>query len=156
MPRELPVTEIMTTDVVTVHAEDSVQDVVQLLASHNISGAPVTDDDGRLLGVLDDSDLLVADARLHAPTMVEVLGAYITWPGEQRRFEEELRHALGRNVADVMNPDHPTLPPDATVEDAATMMVERHVSRVPIVDPGRKVIGIVTRGDIVTAMGRRD
>jgi CBS domain-containing protein len=155
MPRELPVRDIMTREVVTLHPEESIQDALRVLAQHGISGAPVVDADDRLVGLLDDSDLLVADARLHGPTMIEILGAYLPLPGEQRRFNEELRHALGRTVADMMQSDPPSLPEAAQVEDAATIMVERHVSRVPIVGPDGKVIGIVTRGDIVAAMGRR-
>lgn len=154
MPRQLPVTEVMTRGVVTLRSSDTVEDAVRVLARHDISGAPVTDGEGRLVGLLDDSDLLVADARLHGPTMIEVLGAYLPLPGERRRYEEELRHALGQTVGDVMNDDPPAVGMDATVEDVATLMVDRHVSRIPVVDGRQRVMGIVTRGDLVEAMGR--
>lgn len=154
MPRDLPVTQVMTTDVLTVRADDSVEEVVRRLAQRGISGAPVVDADGVLVGLLDDSDLLVADARLHAPTVVELFGAYLTMPGEQRRYEDELRHALARTVGDLMRTPGPSVTDQGRVEDVATLMVEEHVSRVPIVDAAGKVVGIVTRGDLVAAMGR--
>lgn len=154
MPRELPVREIMTTDVVTLHADDSLEDAVRALVARGISGAPVVDDDGRLLGVLDDSDLLLSEARVHAPTAIEILGAYIPMPGTIKKFEEEVRHALGRTVADLMDADAPRVGIDAKVEDVATAMLAKHISRVPVVDEDDKVIGIVSRGDLVAAMSR--
>lgn len=154
MPRQLPVTEVMTSDVVTLQPSDTVEDAVRVLARNEISGAPVVDADGRLVGLLDDSDLLVADARLHGPTMIEILGAYLPLPGERHRYEEELRHALGQTVSDVMNDEPPSVPLSARVEDVATLMVDRHISRVPVVDEDGRVLGIVTRGDLVGAMGR--
>lgn len=154
MPRELPVTDVMTTEVVTLTPDTSVEDAVALLTEHGISGAPVVDADGRLVGVLDDSDLIVAEARLHAPTVVEILGAYFTLPGERHRFDEDVRHALGGTVGELMEDRPPTVGLEATVEDVATLIVDRHVSRVVVVDDERRVAGIVTRGDLVAAMGR--
>lgn len=154
MPRDLPVTEVMTADVVTVTPDTTVEEAVALLAERGISGAPVVDDDGRLLGLLDDSDLIVSEARLHGPTVIEILGAYFPLPGERHRFDEEVRHALGTTVQEVMDDDPSWVGPDATVEDVATLIVHRHLSRVPVVDDERRVVGIVTRGDLVAAMGR--
>jgi CBS domain-containing protein len=154
MPRDLPVREIMTTDVVTLHSDDSVEDAVRLLTERGISGAPVVDDDGRLLGLLDDSDLLLSEARVHAPTAIEILGAYIPLPGTVQRFEDELRHALAQTAGDLMERGSPSVTPGDTLEDVATAMVEHHVSRVPVVDGERRVVGIVSRGDLVAAMGR--
>jgi CBS-domain-containing membrane protein len=145
----------MTSPVVTVAPDATVEDALALLVEQGISGAPVTDAERRLIGLLDDSDLIVSDARLHGPTTVEILGAYLTLPGEHRRFEDSIRHALGRTVEEVMETDPPFVGMNATVEDVATMIVDRHVSRVPVVDGDHRVVGIVTRGDLVSAMYRR-
>lgn len=154
MARDIPITQVMSRDVLTARTGDAVEDVVRLLAERDINGLPVVDDDGRLVGLLDDRDLLVADARVHIPTVVEILGAYVSIPGERRRFEEELRHALGRTVGELMNTKPPFVGEDATVEDVATLIVDRNVSRVPVVDSDQQVVGIVTRGDLIAAMGR--
>lgn len=154
MPRELPVAQIMTADVVTVTADTSVEEAVALLSDHGISGAPVVDPDGRLVGLLDDNDLIVSDARLHGPTVVEILGAYFPLPGERHRFDEDVRHALGGTVGELMDDAPPWVGPDATVEDVATLIVDRHLSRIPVLDDAHRVVGIVTRGDLVGAMGR--
>jgi CBS domain-containing protein len=154
MAISMPLADIMTADVLTLRPDDSIEDAVSALSGRGISGAPVVDDDGRLVGLLDDSDLLLSEARIHAPSAIEILGAYIPIPGTFKRFEEEVRHALGRTVADIMETRPPSVPTTATIEDVATLMMERSVSRVPVVDSGGKVVGIVSRGDLVAALGR--
>jgi CBS domain-containing protein len=153
MPRETPVTDVMTADPVTFTPETTVEEALALLAERRISGAPVVDGEGRLVGMLDDSDLIISEARLHGPTALEILGAYIPLPGEQRRYEEALRHAFASTISELMETDPPWVGTDATVEDVATIIVDRGVSRVPVLDDGR-VVGLVTRGDLVAAMGR--
>lgn len=152
MPSDQPVTQVMTTEVVTLRPEQTIEEAVAILGDHEISGAPVTDDEGRLVGLLDDTDLLLSEARLHAPTTVEILGAYISLPGERHRFETELRAALGQTVREVMEAEPATVGPTGTVSDVATIILDRDVSRVPVVDADNKVLGIVTRGDLVKAM----
>jgi CBS domain-containing protein len=154
MPRDLAVTEVMSSPVTTLSPETTVEDAAAILAEARFNGAPVVDADGRLIGLLDDSDLILSEVRLHAPTTIELLGAYIPLPGERRRFEEEIRHALAQTVAEVMHDDPPSVREDATVEDVATLLHDREVSRVPVVDADGRVTGIVTRGDIVRAIGR--
>jgi len=154
MPSDQPIAEVLTAPVFTLTADQTIEEALALLAEHRISGAPVVDADGRLVGLLDDSDLILSEARLHAPTTVEILGAYFTLPGSRHRFEEEVRAALGQFVGDVMESDVHTVGPDATVEDVATIILDREVSRVPVVDGDRRVVGIVTRGDLVRTMYR--
>ncbi|MDP9405380.1 MAG: CBS domain-containing protein [Actinomycetota bacterium] len=156
MPRQLPVTAVMSSPVTTLTPDTTVEEAVKTLVDAGISGAPVVDGDGRLVGLLDDTDLLVSEARLHAPTTIELLGAYLPLPGERKRFEEELRQALGGLVEQVMEHDPPAVVPDATVEDVATLLHDRGVSRVPVVDGRRAVVGIVTRGDLVKALRRAE
>lgn len=144
----------MTTDVVSVTPDTTLEDTLLLLSRHHISGVPVVDEDGRLAGLLDDSDLLVGESRLHGPTTVELLGAWIPIPGERRRHEDEVRRALAYTAGEAMDADPVAVGPDATVEDVATLMVHQHLSRVPVVDEDKRLVGIVTRGDLVGAMGR--
>lgn len=154
MTRERPVREIMTTDVVSVTPDTTLEETLLLLSRHHISGVPVVDQEGRLAGLLDDNDLLVGESRLHGPTAVELLGAWIPIPGERRRYEEEVRRALAYTAGEAMDADPVAVGPEATVEDVATLIVHQHLSRVPVVDEDNRLVGIVTRGDLVGAMGR--
>lgn len=156
MPRELPITDVMSAPPITLTADVTVEEAVGVLVAQGIEGAPVVDEQGRLVGLLDDDDLIVSEARLHAPTTIEILGAYIPLPGDLRRFNEELRQALGRTVADVMDTDPPSVPRTGTVEDAATVLHDRGASRVAVVDEDNTVVGVVTRGDLVRTLRRQD
>lgn len=141
----------MTTDVVSFKPSDTVEDAAKVLSERRIGGAPVVDDSGKLLGLLEDDDLIVQDAKIHVPTVISVLGAYIELPSQQSRMEKELRKAVGTSVGDVMDTDPPTTSEDDTLETVATVMHERNVSRLPVVRDGR-VVGIVARGDIVRSL----
>lgn len=148
MPRSTLVRQVMTTEVLTFRPTDTVEAAARALSERRLGGAPVVDEEGRLVGLLEDDDLIVQDARIHFPTVVSVLGAYIELPSSLSRMETELRKAVGASVGDVMDPDPPTCSPDDTLETVATTMHERSVSRLPVVDDGR-VVGIVSRGDLV-------
>ena len=154
MPREMPVTQIMTTPAVTLSPEATIEEAVGLLVENGIGGAPVVDSDGRLVGLLDNDDLILSEARLHAPTTIELLGAYIPLPGSVKRFNEEVRQALGATVADVMDDDPPSLTEGSTVEDAATLLHDHTVSRLPVLDATGAVVGVVTSGDLIKALRR--
>lgn len=137
---------------VAFHPSDRVEDAARVMAERGIGGAPVVDDEGRVVGMLSDDDLIVADARLHVPTVITVLGAYIELPGERSRFEEELRKAVGTTVGEVMSPNPPTCRPDDTLEQVATVLHEQGLSRLAVVDADGRLAGIVSRGDLVRAL----
>jgi CBS domain-containing protein len=141
----------MTTDVVTFGPDDTVESAARLLSERHLGGAPVIDAEGRVLGLLEDDDLIVQDAKLHFPTVISVLGAYIELPSSQRHFEEDLRRAVGATVVDVMDATAPTCGEDDTLEQVATVMHDRNLSRLPVVRAG-KLVGIISRGDIVRAL----
>ena len=155
MPRDLPVTDIMSSPAITLSPDATVEEAIAVLVDAGIEGAPVVDAEGRLVGLLDDDDLIVSEARLHAPTTIEILGAYIPIPGDLKRFNDEVRQALGRTVAEVMDTDIPTVTTTATVEDVATILHDRGISRLPVLGAAGEVVGVVTRGDLVKALRRQ-
>lgn len=146
--RDTPIAEFMSTDVSTVAPDQPIEDAISQLVASGHSGAPVVED-GKVVGLLDDTDIILSESRLHAPTVIEILGSYLTLPGQVKRFEDEVRHALGQTVGEVMRRDFRTLPPDATAEDAATCLIEGRQSRAPVVDADGTLVGIVTRGGLV-------
>ena len=111
MPRSFLVRQVMTTDVLTFQPGDSIDDAARALSARNIGGAPIVDEDGHVLGLLEDDDLIVQESRLHFPTVISVLGAYIELPSSLAHFEADLRKAVGATVDDVMDPDPPHVRP---------------------------------------------
>lgn len=147
MPGDVTVSAIMTTEVITLAPDQTVPEAADVLAGHGIGAAPVVDD-GILVGLLRDEDLIVSEAKLHVPTVIEFLGAELVWPSSEKRWERELKKAAASTVAEVMSTDVPVVAPSDSIETAATLMHDRNASHVCVVD-GDRLVGIVARGDLV-------
>lgn len=143
--------DIMTTEVITVRPETPVNEVARLMIEHDISGLPVVDEEGSVIGVITELDLVVRNARLHLPTFIQILDAqiYLEPPG---RYRERLRHMLGTQAQDIMSSPAVTVSPDTELEDVADLMVRRRVNPVPVVDVHGRPVGIISRSDIVRLM----
>ncbi|MGI8985164.1 MAG: CBS domain-containing protein [Acidimicrobiales bacterium] len=152
MPRNTLVRDAMTIDVLTFLPTDTIESAARALSERGIGGAPVVDADGTVLGLLEDDDLIVQNTRLHLPTVISVFGAYLELPSSLRHFESDLRKAVGATVADVMDADAPTCRPDHTLETVATTLHDRNASRMAVVDDDGRLIGIVSRGDLLRAI----
>jgi CBS domain-containing protein len=154
LPGTTKVRDVMTTPVVTLGPDQKVEHAADVLAEKNIGALPVVDENGRLLGMLRDDDLIASEARVHVPTFINFLGLGMAFPGEMKHLEQELKKIAGATVADVMLTDPPTVGPDDTLEDVATLMHDRGVNSVPVVDADNKVVGIVARADVVRFIAR--
>lgn len=149
---ELKAKDIMTTDIVTVSKDAEVKEIAKLFSDKRIGGAPVVDDRGKVIGMVTDGDLIMQDVKIHFPTYINLLDGFIIL-GSTKRFEEQLRKAVGAKVEDVMTEEVVSVDEDASIEDVATLMMERNVSRMPVIKEG-KLVGLITRGDIVRAISR--
>jgi CBS domain-containing protein len=130
---------VMTTDVATVMPQTPLRDVASLFTVHGISGAPVVDAAGRVLGVVSEADVM------------RVAGGDVR---PRSRLTRRPRHARGTAGAEMTSPPV-TITPDRTVADAAALMLERRINRLPVVIDGR-LVGIVTRADLVRAFLQSD
>ena len=130
---ELTARDIMTPDPITSGPTSSVTDAAHLMTEQSIGALPVMSG-GALVGLVTEGDLIMQDAKVHFPTYLSLLGGYVFAPGSTERFEDSLRKAVGATVADVMSDDPVTVTPDALVSDVATLLVDRDVSRVLVVD----------------------
>jgi CBS domain-containing protein len=154
MPANTKVREVMSTDITVIGADESVSAAADRMAELGVSALPVVDHDRRLLGLLRDDDLIVSEARVHAPRFWNILGATIPLPGEMKHLEAELRKVVGSTAGELMEADPVVVAPDASLEDVATLMHESDVRHVPVVDDERRVVGVITRGDIVSFIAR--
>lgn len=151
----MKVRDVMTTEVVIVRPETPVDEIAHLLSQHNISGVPVVDEQGAVVGIVTELDLVLRNARLHMPTFIQILDAQI-FLETPAHYNERLRHMLGTQAGDVMTSPAVTILPDAELEELADLMVERRVNPVPVVDADGQLVGIVSRADIVRLMARRE
>lgn len=139
--------EIMTRDVAVLRPETPIVEAARLFAERGISGAPVVDAEGRLVGVVSESDLMhrIAAAGARPPGW---LGGIFADAAAQAR---EYARAHGRSVQDVMTTDPLSLGPDVPVERVARLLEEKGIRRVPIVAAGR-LLGVVSRADLLKAV----
>ena len=152
MLRDMAVREVMTTDVVSFTPDENVETAMKRLVERGVDAGPVVDANGEVVGMLSTGDLIVEEARVHFPTIVNFLGVNITLPFSERKLDASLEKALGATVGEVMTAKPKTVTADNTVEDAATVMHDENVSRLPVVDADGRLVGITARGDIVRAI----
>ena len=145
--------DIMTRDVITVRPETSIEELASLLVKNEISGAPVLDDAGSLFGIVTENDLISRNKRLHIPTVVSFLDAAI-YIESSRKFEEEVKRMAATKVGDICIRKVVTITGETTVVDIATIMAEKKVHLLPVIEGG-KVIGIVGKRDMVKAVARQ-
>ncbi len=149
------VSEVMTSEVRTVHPDMSIIEVASVLADGSIGAVPVVNDADEFVGLLRDEDLLLREAGIHVPTTIALLpGIEFTLPSHLKRFDEELRIAAASTVGELMQTDPETVTPDTSLEDLATLMHDKQVTHVPVIDGSGKVVGIVARGDVIRHLAR--
>jgi len=120
------------------------------MVERRIGALPVLDGE-KLVGIVTEGDLIMRDVKVEFPTYLHLLDGFIMYPPATARFETELKKAVGATVDDVMTPDPVTVQADTPVADVATLMVDRDVSRVPVLD-GERLVGIVSKSDIVRSL----
>jgi len=150
------VAEIMDSEPVTVGPETTVEDVVRVLKTHELSGVPVVNEGGRCVGIVTEADLVIADEEgdLHIPHYIELMGG-VVFLEPLRRFEERLRKAVASSAKDMMTSEPVTIEAGAPVREAARMMAEKGHNRLPVVEHGR-LVGVVTRVDVLQALAREE
>lgn len=147
----LTVRDVMTKSVISVHPETPLKEVAQLLIDQRISGASVVDDDGVVVGVVSEADFLVkeqgAEAVRHRP---------LAWlVGESRESNAQLAKVGAVTAGEAMTAPAITIESDRRISEAASLMTARCVNRLPVVEGGR-LVGIVTRADLMRAFVRPD
>ncbi|NJK63413.1 MAG: CBS domain-containing protein [Synechococcaceae cyanobacterium SM2_3_1] len=149
------VAEVMSSDPLVVRPETPLKDVIQLLAKNRISGLPVVDAKESLVGVISESDLMWQETGVSPPAFVMLLDSVI-FLQNPATYERELHKSLGQTAAEVMTPHPVTIHPDKSVKAAARLMHDRKVPRLIVLDDDKKVVGVITQGDIIQAMAAEE
>lgn len=139
---------IMTKNVISVSPNDEIEKAARLLLEHKISGMPVVDEESRVVGIISEGDLVIREQEVKAPAFSEILGGVI-FLESQKRFFEELKKTIALTVDELMSRKVYTVNEEAPLEQIATLMSKKAVNRVPVVDGNNKLVGIVTRQDII-------
>ena len=148
---ELLARDVMVKKVITINKNASVAELSELLIKNKISGVPVVDDSGKLVGIATEGDLIVRDADLHFPRYFKLLDSII-YLESLNKFKRNLRKYLGTKVEDVMTSKIKIVKEDTPVNVVANIMIRDNVNRVPVLDNDGNLVGIITRADIVKLM----
>jgi CBS domain-containing protein len=148
------VADVMSRDLFTVKPQTPIKEAINILAERNISGLPVVDDAGKLVGVISETDLLWQETGVEPPLYIVFLDSVI-YLENPARHDQELHKALGQTVGEVMSTHPVSVKPDQPLRKAAKLMQEKSIRRLAVTDDGGKVIGILTTGDIVRAMAAK-
>lgn len=145
------VADVMSREPIVVRSETALNEAIQILAERRISGLPVVDDAGLLVGIISETDLMWQETGVTPPAYIMFLDSviYLQNPGT---YERDLHKALGQTVGEVMSKNPITISSDKSLKEAAKVMHDKKVHRLPVLDSEGQVIGILTRGDIVRAM----
>lgn len=147
------IAEVMTREPITVKAETPLREAIKILAEKRISGLPVVDDAGNLIGIISETDLMWQQAGVTPPAYFMIFDSviYLKNPVE---YERELHKALGQTVGEVMSEKPVTISPDKPLREAAKIMRDRKIHRLPVVDDSEKVIGMLSLSDIIRDMAQ--
>ncbi len=145
------VQNFMTANPVTAKPLDSVETVLKLLEEQHISGLPVVNDNNEVVGVVSETDLLFKERPIRMPLYLTFLGSVI-YLESLDKFEQQLKKSLGMLVQDVMTPEPINISVDAPISEAASLMLDKQINRLPVVDQDNKLIGILTRSDLMRVL----
>lgn len=149
------VKEIMTKDIIFVRAGTPVAAVARLFRERAISGMPVVDDEGTVIGIITEVDLIARHARPHFPAYFGFLDSII-YLESPRRYRESMRRILATTAGELMTTPPQIVDPEMHIQDLATFMVENRVNPVPVVDNEDRLVGIVSHTDLLQMIERAE
>ncbi|HXX57428.1 MAG TPA: CBS domain-containing protein [Thermodesulfovibrionales bacterium] len=142
---KVPVRNVMTRAVVAIRKGDGINEAARLLSEHKISGLPVVDEGNHVLGIVSEADILSMAGLQRGHTFKDVLRHILGEPLPERK--------TGDKVGDIMSSPAITVRPASDIHEAARILDERRIKRLPVVDADDRLVGIISRADIVKVIG---
>ena len=144
------VKEIMTENPITVTLNTEIFKAAEILLDRRINGVPVVDDNGKLVGILCQSDIIAQQKKLPVPSLFSFLDGYINL-SSMKNIEKEVRKIAATAVSDAMTPNPVTVGPDSSIETVAALMVDHNLHTLPVVEKG-VLVGVVGKEDILRTL----
>lgn len=142
--------DIMKKELITLSPDTEITAAAKILLERRINGAPVVDSKGRLKGILCQSDLIAQQKRIRIPSVFNLLDGLIPLTS-QKNLEKDMKKIAATTVAEAMTVDPATVDPETTIENIATLMVEKKFHTLPVVDQGR-IVGIIGKEDVLRTL----
>jgi CBS domain-containing protein len=142
--------DIMTTNVVTVKKDQPISDLSKLFIENHFNGVPVLDDAGKVIGVVTQSNLIEQNKNLHIPTVIALFDAVLFLESE-KKFESDVKKLTGSKIEDIYHKNPITVSPDTELNEITTIMAEKDVHTLPVLE-NDKLVGIIGKKDVIRAM----
>jgi len=142
--------DIMTSEVITVKMETTVNELAEILWKNRISGAPVLDDDGKVVSVVTENDLIDQSKKIHIPTMISLLDSVI-FLESSKKTEKEIKKMAGNTVRDICSKELVMVDEDTGLDEIATIMANKKVHTLPVILDDN-LVGVIGKSDIIRTM----
>ncbi|MFQ5451254.1 MAG: CBS domain-containing protein [Nitrospinaceae bacterium] len=141
--------DIMTRKVITVKKNTPISELSKLFLDNKINGVPVVDDEEKLIGIVTQGDLIEQNKNLHIPTVITLFDAVLFLESE-KKFEADVKKLTGTQVEDIYHSTAVSVSPETEVGDIATLMAEKDIHTIPVLE-GDHLVGIIGKRDIIRA-----
>ncbi len=154
----ISVQDAMQKDVITLRRVDKIEDAAKILREKKISGAPVVDEDNKMIGIVSEGDIMrllefhSPNLNLILPSPLDLIELPIRMKSEYDEISAGLKKASLVLVQEIMTRKVIKISPEKSISDAAELMDSHKVKRLPVVDEKGDMVGIITRGDIIGAL----
>ena len=149
---KIPVKDVMTTNVISIKKNTDCHEASKLLSENKISGLPVIDDENHVIGIVTEADILYMTGIDKDHTFKDILRHIISGPSQKRRYGDTV---YGDTVEDIMTSPAIVTKSDVDIRKIATILDEKRIKRLPVVDDDNKLIGIISRANIVRFIGKQ-
>lgn len=148
--------EIMSSPPVSIHEDKTLQDTIEMLAKHRFSGLPVVDNDGKLVGIISDTDIIRYSEQTKVVPKANLSGWISPYANvsELASMQKGIENLHQTRVSEVMTKKVHTVNEETEASEIARLMNRRNINRIPVVDSKKKLVGIVTRADMVQCMAK--
>lgn len=145
--------DIMTSGVYTAQKDMPVNELAKLLSDKRISGVPVVDEEKNLLGVVTENDLIDQAKKVHIPTVMALFDSFVFLENPDR-LEKDLKKMSASTVGDICSSNLVTVHTDTPVDEIATIMAEKKVHTLPVLDHEEKMVGVIGKSDIIRTLAQ--
>jgi CBS domain-containing protein len=142
--------DIMTREVISVYPDTEILQAAKLMLDNHLNGLPVVDSEGRLAGIICQSDLMTQQKKIPLPSFFVLLDTVISLT-PQKSIEAEVKKMAAVKVSEAMTPDPLTVDPETSLEDIATLMVKHNIHTLPVCDQ-KGLVGIIGKEDILRTL----
>ena len=144
--------EIMSDQVITVTKDTSIKELSDLFIKYKVNGFPVVDEKDQLIGIVTEKNLIEKSKNLHIPTVIALFDAVI-YLESGKKFEKEVKRFNATKVEDIFTSNAVTVSPDTGVHEIASLMAEKSIHSIPVVD-NKKILGIIGKLDVIKGLAQ--